>query len=69
MRRVIESDKKKQKMVKILIICIELVNIKAVKIVLVVIAISERSSIADTINAGDGAGETKIKIIKTYSKN
>ena len=41
MRRVIESDKKKQKMVYFQIIFIEYINSKIVKIMFVVVAIGE----------------------------
>ena len=69
MRRVIESDKKKQKMVYFQIIFIEYINSKIVKIMFVVVAIGEWFTVSYTIDTLGIAIEIEIKIIKTSLEN
>ena len=69
MRRVIESDKKKQKMVYFQIIFIEYINSKIVKIMFVVVAIGEWFTVSYTIDTLGIAIEIEIKIIKTCLEN
>lgn len=68
MRRVIESDKKKQKLVQIHLI-LECRNIKTVEIMFIARQIGQRSSITYQVNPINLTGQIEIKTFKTFGKS